>query len=71
MLNNNTITIESPLMKYKEERKTEYQSVESQLDMLWHELKESGSISREGMWYQKLAATKSMFPKPPVEEPTE
>lgn len=49
-------------------RKVAYGEVGAQLDMLYHELKDSGTISTEGDWYQHINTVKSVIPKPPPPE---
>jgi hypothetical protein len=41
-----------------------YAPVASQLDMLYRELKEKGSISRDGEWFQHISDVKAAIPKP-------
>jgi hypothetical protein len=44
-------------------RSIAYQSVGTQLDMLFHELNTTGSISNTGVWATHIAAVKSAIPK--------
>lgn len=44
-------------------RRISYPEVANQLDMLWHEIKNSGSISTSGEWYQTIDSIKNQFPK--------
>lgn len=41
-----------------------YPKLEEQLDMLWHELQTSGSISSTGSWFNTIKNVKDQFPKP-------
>ena len=41
-----------------------YGQVGAQLDMLYHELRTTGTISRDGDWYQHITNVKSIIPKP-------
>jgi hypothetical protein len=50
-------------------RKVAYGDVGAQLDMIYHELSETGSISPSGDWYQHITTVKSAIPKPPPAEP--
>jgi hypothetical protein len=70
--------MESPLLQYKKDRAAEYPSVEDQLDMIWHELKDGGSISAavplEGGvagWASILQSIKDKHPKPELTTPEE
>lgn len=45
-------------------RKVAYGEVGEQLDMLYHEIKENGSISRDGEWFQHLTTVKQIVDKP-------
>ena len=50
-------------------RQVAYGQVGEQLDMLYHELKETGSISQNGTWYQHITMIKDLIDKPiPQEE---
>ncbi len=44
-------------------RMTNYPQITEQLDMLWHELNTSGSISTNGSWFQSINEVKTQFPK--------
>lgn len=41
-----------------------YPLVTNQLDMLWHELNQSGSVSTNGEWFNQIKSIKEEFPKP-------
>lgn len=47
--------------KYLEERK--YPPVTKQLEMLFDELKDTGTISTTGDWYKEVQAVKDEYPK--------
>jgi len=49
---------------YTEKRRSEYPSVEAQLDMIYHELAEQGAISSTGAWFNSRKAVKDKYPKP-------
>ena len=49
---------------YKELRQDNYPSIGDQLDMLWHELNNTGSISKSGDWFNSIKSIKDEFPKP-------
>jgi hypothetical protein len=44
-------------------RKMSYPDLGEQLDMLWHEINENGSISSSGQWFQSISDVKTQFPK--------
>lgn len=51
---------------YKEKRLDHYQNfltIADQLDMLWHELNETESISKNGAWFKSIESVKKMHPK--------
>lgn len=50
--------------KYQRDREHQYPKLGEQLDMLWHELKASGSISSTGDWFQAVETVKNTYPKP-------
>jgi len=51
-------------------RKVAYGEVGAQLDMLYHELEENGTISTDGAWFQHISTVKSVIDKPPpLEQP--
>jgi hypothetical protein len=52
------------VMPYDVNRMHTYPSIGNQLDMLWHELNTSGSISTDGNWFQSIQQVKQQFPKP-------
>ena len=49
-------------------RQVAYGQVGEQLDMLYHELKETGSISQNGTWYQHITMVKDLIDKPVMKE---
>lgn len=52
-------------------RKVAYGDIGAQLDMIYHELKTTGTISRDGQWFQHVNAVKSMIDPPPPPRPPE
>lgn len=46
-------------------RKIAYGEVGEQLDMLYHEVMENGTISADGPWAQHVATVKATYEKPP------
>ena len=48
---------------YDAMRMMSYPQVGEQLDMLWHELNASGSLSTSGEWFQSISSIKTQFPK--------
>jgi len=44
-------------------RMNAYPQIANQLDMLWHELNTSGSISTNGTWFNEIKNIKDQFPK--------
>jgi len=49
---------------YDAQRMHSYPTIGNQLDMLWHELNQSGSLSTNGEWFQSIQSVKDEFPKP-------
>jgi hypothetical protein len=49
---------------YDSLRVNNYPTIGNQLDMLWHELNTSGSISADGGWFQSIQEVKQQYPKP-------
>ena len=50
---------------YREERANHYVArltVGEQLDMLWHELDQTGVISKDGAWFKAIKAVKEAYP---------
>jgi hypothetical protein len=48
------------------QRMRAYAPTGDQMDMLWKELRDTGTISTEGAWYQHIASVKEALPKPAV-----
>lgn len=44
-------------------RMINYPQITEQLDMIWHEINERGSISTDGEWFQSLKNVKENYPK--------
>lgn len=61
--NNSWMRIDG-LSYVQEKRSQNYPKLEEQLDMLYHEIKENGSISSNGYWFQTIDNIKESFPKP-------
>jgi hypothetical protein len=49
--------------QYQRDRQQIYPSLGNQLDMLWHELNVSGSLTSNGEWYQSIQQVKQQYPK--------
>jgi hypothetical protein len=49
--------------QYQRDRQQIYPSLGNQLDMLWHELNVSGSLTSNGEWYQSIQQVKEQYPK--------
>ena len=50
--------------QYQRDREHLYPKLGAQLDMLWHELNISGSLSTEGEWFNTIKNVKETNPKP-------
>lgn len=59
---------DGPYTQDSEARRVAYGEVGEQLDMLFHELQESGSISASGPWASHISTVKSMIPAPAAPE---
>ncbi len=44
-------------------RRNSYPEINEQLDMLWHEINQNGTISTSGTWFQTIQTIKTDFPK--------
>jgi hypothetical protein len=51
------------VMSYDARRINAYPSLGNQLDMIWHELNASGSISIDGSWFNTIKDVKEANPK--------
>jgi hypothetical protein len=51
------------VMPYGARRMNAYPSFADQLDMLWHELNTSGSVSTDGTWFNTIKTVKDDNPK--------
>ena len=49
--------------QYQRDRQQKFPSIGNQLDMLWHELNNSGSISTDGIWFNEIKSVKDEHPK--------
>ncbi len=50
--------------QYQRDREQIYPKLSNQLDMLWHELNTSGSITTDGIWFNAIKNVKDSIPKP-------
>lgn len=41
-----------------------YPDMKEQLDMIWHEVNNNGSVSTEGEWFKSIKSVKEQHPKP-------
>jgi hypothetical protein len=48
---------------YQKKRSQQYPRITDQLDMLWHEINNNGSLSNEGEWFNRIKAVKEDNPK--------
>ena len=46
-------------------RKVAYGRVEEQLDLIFHDIRQNGSLNTQGDWYQHIASVKEFIAKPP------
>ena len=51
------------VMPYGFSRMNQYPTIANQLDMLWHELNQSGSLSTNGGWFNTIKEVKDNNPK--------
>ena len=51
-------------VKYQSDRRNDYPAIEEQLDLLYHEIIVSGSLTSSGSWAQSIKAVKDANPKP-------
>ena len=49
---------------YTYQRLNNYPTIGNQLDMLWHELNQSGSLTTNGEWFNSIKEVKDNNPKP-------
>ena len=49
---------------YDANRVNSYPTIGNQLDMLWHELNQSGSLTTNGEWFNTIKEVKDNNPKP-------
>ena len=50
--------------QYQRDREHQYPKIGAQLDMLWHELNTTGTISKDGEWFNVIKDVKDSIPKP-------
>jgi hypothetical protein len=48
---------------YQKKRSQQYPRISDQLDMLWHEINTTGSISTDGEWFNRIKGVKEDNPK--------
>ena len=48
---------------YDAMRRIHYPELGEQLDMLWHEINQNGTITTTGEWFQTINDVKTQFPK--------
>jgi hypothetical protein len=48
---------------YRKKRAQQYPKIQDQLDMLWHEINTTGSISTDGEWFNRIKGVKEDNPK--------
>ena len=48
---------------YQKKRSFQYPRITDQLDMLWHEINNNGSLSNEGEWFNRIKSVKEDNPK--------
>jgi hypothetical protein len=54
----------NPVEPFSMQRMRAYPSTGEQLDLLFKEIRDTGSISTDGAWFQAILAVKQMVPKP-------
>ena len=54
----------NPVEPFSMQRMRAYPGVGEQLDLLFKEIRDTGSISTDGAWFQAISAVKEMIPKP-------
>jgi hypothetical protein len=54
----------NPVEPFSMQRMRAYPGTGEQLDLLFKEIKETGTISKNGAWFQAISAVKTMIPKP-------
>ena len=58
------LKVEYDAKDYARNREREYPSIGDQLDMQYHELETSGSLTTSGSWFNTVKAVKDANPKP-------
>jgi hypothetical protein len=48
---------------YQKKRSQQYPKITDQLDMLWHEINNNGSLSTDGEWFNRIKSVKEDNPK--------
>lgn len=49
--------------QYQRSREQEYPSLGEQLDMIWHEINTTGSLTDTGEWFSAINGVKQKYPK--------
>ncbi|MDP6585395.1 MAG: hypothetical protein QF535_12115 [Anaerolineales bacterium] len=55
---------ETQATKYSRDRQFAYPAIQDQMDMLYHELETSGSLTTSGSWFKAITSVKDANPKP-------
>lgn len=61
----------NPVEPFNMQRMRAYPPAGDQMDMLWKEIKETGSISVDGAWFKSIQAVKDGIPKPTDYDPAD
>jgi hypothetical protein len=59
----------NPVEPFTMQRQRAYPPAGDQMDMLWKEIRDHGSISIDGPWFQSILAVKEAIPKPEAYSP--
>lgn len=54
----------NPVEPWSMQRQRAYPSAGDQMDMLWKELRDTGSISKDGQWFKNIQLVKDSIPRP-------
>lgn len=61
----------NPVEPFNMQRQRAYPPSGDQLDMLWREIRDNGSISTDGDWFRSIAAVKAAIPRPTNYDPAD
>lgn len=61
----------NPVEPFNMQRMRAYPPAGDQMDMLWRELRDTGTISKDGAWFQSILAVKEAIPKPADYDPAD